>query len=642
MKKFIFCTLCLFCSHLFGQESKVFEFPMKPGDSSWTKCKSTDERMKELQIPLILLSEIPTSELVDICLDYPYIIQVVMFNSFQDGFERMTSTFNGFKELFSRKDYAESLIKKFIDYPEKLERLKNTGNIKANHLLIKTFLMNYFMLQDDFLNKLDIANRTKLISVYEKYIKVIEDNSTYIGNLNVKLCRLILAHLNNSANISSYFPDGLPWPDHELMNYSSHLVYTPENTTIRASKLDDEDIDSVTKAEIDSIILNAYDDISLVDTETSTYAYNCHGYVWHMVDYPNDPVWIGYPDAYMNDGSYINVSPSIATHLKYPGDHSARKVNGHWVSKLAHGSLVQHSVGALESSYGSVSSNCYYIKAPRFTSLSGFSNSMKTNASYTIERLPANYSVIWSLSNSNWTISSGQGTNSVQLSRLSYGSCILKAIVKVGTITVTTLIADLSVIDPNVQLTLGDIHFVSPSGTEGYWVLGDAKNYFYFSIPENTNFSQYEAQVYKLNDYGNGVLYTSMTFYTNSYMVGSYPTGWYLVKVRGLSNGVYTDWVEGEVEVVDNWTGNFQIVYESTSAVLTINYNSPECFIKSGAKSLISEEYEIRIWNRSSLIKKLEMNQPSLSISLAGLPNGLYIIEITKDKQSFSTKFVKS
>ena len=67
-------SVCSFSQKISDSE---FEFPIKPGDGKWEKFNSVKERIATLQMPETTLASISTENLLDICLDFPYLLDRV-------------------------------------------------------------------------------------------------------------------------------------------------------------------------------------------------------------------------------------------------------------------------------------------------------------------------------------------------------------------------------------------------------------------------------------------------------------------------------------------------------------------------------------------------------------------------------------
>lgn len=114
--KAVSILLFLLSLSLFSQSPEApFEFPFKPGILEGPKFQSHTDMIKACQIPENILKSMSTKALVRTCLQYPLFGDVFAYDNFQFGFERMSSNFNGFKELFQRSDIAESVLQEYID-----------------------------------------------------------------------------------------------------------------------------------------------------------------------------------------------------------------------------------------------------------------------------------------------------------------------------------------------------------------------------------------------------------------------------------------------------------------------------------------------------------------------------------------------
>jgi len=94
-------------------QSKVFDFPIKPGTKEWAKLNTYEERIEAYNIPNNLLQSMNTEDLVQTCLNYPEFRLIMTRNSLQQGYDYLKSIFNGFVELEKRKDAGTELLKAY-------------------------------------------------------------------------------------------------------------------------------------------------------------------------------------------------------------------------------------------------------------------------------------------------------------------------------------------------------------------------------------------------------------------------------------------------------------------------------------------------------------------------------------------------
>lgn len=112
-----FCLMIPFIGY--AQNDAVWEYPVLPGTESWVNLENHQEKVDVCQIPNDVLNVINTSQLLQLCLDYPLLTDIYAFNSMSNGFDAFYSNFNGIRELVKREDAVEYLL---IRYKLELEQ----------------------------------------------------------------------------------------------------------------------------------------------------------------------------------------------------------------------------------------------------------------------------------------------------------------------------------------------------------------------------------------------------------------------------------------------------------------------------------------------------------------------------------------
>ena len=93
------------------------------------------QKIDACRIPDNLLPLLSTEELVEICMEYPLLIDAYAYNNIVEGMQQVTSRFNGFQELFKRKDNCICLF----DYLKSNDlRQENTFGLDEINLAKKT------------------------------------------------------------------------------------------------------------------------------------------------------------------------------------------------------------------------------------------------------------------------------------------------------------------------------------------------------------------------------------------------------------------------------------------------------------------------------------------------------------------------
>jgi hypothetical protein len=85
MKRMIFIFNVLLMNSLvaFGQTDvkDAYEFPIKPGTEEWKQLEPATIRIAALQIPDAVLASISTEGLLETCLHFPYLSDIVFYRA---------------------------------------------------------------------------------------------------------------------------------------------------------------------------------------------------------------------------------------------------------------------------------------------------------------------------------------------------------------------------------------------------------------------------------------------------------------------------------------------------------------------------------------------------------------------------------
>jgi hypothetical protein len=162
-KKMIpFCFLIFTLITVHAQKIDVpYNYPVKPGSESWRKFNSQAEMISACQIPEDVLSQLSTRALVETCLNYPLFPQLFAYNNLQDGFNRFASKFNGFKELFLRKDAPSILL-------ERYKKMDPSGysqtwpSVRKGEFIYSYLFIEILLAQDQIISKLTPNGKKEL------------------------------------------------------------------------------------------------------------------------------------------------------------------------------------------------------------------------------------------------------------------------------------------------------------------------------------------------------------------------------------------------------------------------------------------------------------------------------------------------
>lgn len=198
MRKLVFITFTIalvaitFPIELYAQQVGFsWDYPIKPGTVEWKNLKNSDEKIEACQIPVEILSVIPTEQLIDLCIAYPLVLDITAFNNVLTGFEKYEKDFNGFQELTRRMDAALILKKKYTDI-DPLELNMDWSNFKNGNHAIKISIMEILLSHKNLLSKLDNEEKKELANQYvvkrekkesmEEFYKDFGIQTTYLAN----------------------------------------------------------------------------------------------------------------------------------------------------------------------------------------------------------------------------------------------------------------------------------------------------------------------------------------------------------------------------------------------------------------------------------------------------------------------------
>ncbi len=154
---------------LSGQESNlIWDYPVKPGSEQWKSFKSHKEMVEICQIPSNVINNLSTKDLAKICLDYPLFCTLTAFNNMQQGFEQVSAEFNGFKELYQRKESGRELLLLYHEIkPEDIAFMST--NLEKGQFKFRIFYLEFMLAQNSFYNNLSQSElRELLIESYQK------------------------------------------------------------------------------------------------------------------------------------------------------------------------------------------------------------------------------------------------------------------------------------------------------------------------------------------------------------------------------------------------------------------------------------------------------------------------------------------
>lgn len=193
MKKIFVLVLTLtFCSLSAQVLTSSWDFPVKPGSKQWKALKSHNEMVEICQIPNDILQSLSTKDLLKICLDYPLFFTLAAFNNMQEGFEQVSTEFNGFKELYQRDDIAKELPSLYSSISPGDVNLIPT-ELGKGRFMFRLFYLELMLAQNDLFLNLSSNERNDLI--IEAFQKTKEKQEFEYSTFQTRASYLLLGRL---------------------------------------------------------------------------------------------------------------------------------------------------------------------------------------------------------------------------------------------------------------------------------------------------------------------------------------------------------------------------------------------------------------------------------------------------------------
>ena len=204
----LFVEICVW-----GQE-KVYSVPFNQNDSQWKSYKSTSERLKALQIPDDIIAIIPTSQLLEVCLEFPYFMDILFANNLQEGFVGLRDEYNGLQELMKRKDVADAIISKQKELDSRIKAVIQATDIEKGMLSAREVLLGMIAAQNEIIDNIDAKKLLELLVLSNENAKKMKlYNDIFCGinevPLNLLYTRIVLNDKEFTSTIDSKILDDM-------------------------------------------------------------------------------------------------------------------------------------------------------------------------------------------------------------------------------------------------------------------------------------------------------------------------------------------------------------------------------------------------------------------------------------------------
>lgn len=172
----------------------VYTYPVVPGTPEWAEIQTGEEMYGVTQLPDSVLQAISTEGLVETILNYPLLLRMTAWPTYQRGVESIMELFNGFHELSRRSDGSAALLARYERMnPTCYRGLKSETEIGKHTLDYAIF--EAILAQEDFLSKLSAEQKDRLLQLaLEDYAEKKQHPDIY-SIFNLKSTAIIMARL---------------------------------------------------------------------------------------------------------------------------------------------------------------------------------------------------------------------------------------------------------------------------------------------------------------------------------------------------------------------------------------------------------------------------------------------------------------
>ncbi len=185
------------------QNNKGYDYPIKPGTQQWKALSSHIEMQNACQIPISILKSFTTNSLIETVLNYPLYGDIFAFDKLQEGFESVTSGFNGLQELLKREDRGTKLLEKYSDLnPAKIDQtwaLEEKGAYAA-----KFYYLEILLAQNSILTSIKREQRILLLHTCIEKAKLKGEYPDVYGILSFANLGLLAGRILLIDNFSSF------------------------------------------------------------------------------------------------------------------------------------------------------------------------------------------------------------------------------------------------------------------------------------------------------------------------------------------------------------------------------------------------------------------------------------------------------
>jgi hypothetical protein len=138
----VIAALLIFsCSIPMGDTAtSTWEYPVQAGTDEWAKLETHIDQINACQIPEDVCATMPTDQLIETVLDYPLLIDIYAYDTFEAGITAVSAYCNALDALLKRPDAAEKLGSMYAEraLSKSVDDFKSASmQILAGHMQLK-------------------------------------------------------------------------------------------------------------------------------------------------------------------------------------------------------------------------------------------------------------------------------------------------------------------------------------------------------------------------------------------------------------------------------------------------------------------------------------------------------------------------
>lgn len=334
------------------EENGDYQYPMTPEHEQWAQMIYL-EQILACNMPEELISVLSTEELVRVALEYPFMIDFLLFDSYEQGVSHLRNTSNIYDELFMRNDIGYVLIEAYNALNVNYDLLlSNEKNALSNSEYDKEVVLQLLLASEDIFKTLDAAQLSSLVDIIgdkqeekkgkcDDYVTSFTFYHAYAETNETIPFELIPDILYDSfleaeeivSRVSEFTSSGTTVTASSGASYYSG-TYTLYGVSIECLQYLSGDYSSTEMQKYNNALNLDHSNWTYISTATKKY--NCHSYCWinksaSNIYWLNDPRNFASATSYFNSyGGNIQIASSdayIIIYDIYGPAHSVRSIS---------------------------------------------------------------------------------------------------------------------------------------------------------------------------------------------------------------------------------------------------------------------------------------------------------------------------